>query len=274
MSAIRRAGPVLALTLALAGPASAAGWERTYTLAFADCPAAARAGFEAELRALPSTIDLRPIACGPTRCRMSHVSTIPPADLAHELRAIVERSGYRARISVEGLRYGVACLPGRRVQPAPAPVARDRDFRPYTPPPFTEYEAPCATIFDLAGSVLFDYASARIRSASVPALTRLAERIRALDPAAVEITGHTDSHGTRAANQDLSVRRARSVARYLSVSSGLRDRRFLVRGMGEDVPVAPNRHADGRDNPEGRQANRRVEVVLRAADPACRAPGG
>lgn len=260
-----RAAPLVLLALMLAPPAAAQGWERTYTLTFSQCPDTTRHVYESELTRLHGYIQLRPDTCGPTRCRQSYVSTMAPNDLLNALRRMVEASGHRARISVEGLRYNVACLPGRRVAPREAAPAG---------PALTEYRAPCGTIFELGGEVLFGYDSARIRSEAVPALIRLAARIRETRPDAVEITGHTDSRGSRAYNRALSERRARSVARYLSATPGLSRQRFLLRGMGEAEPVAPNAFPDGRDNPAGRQANRRVEVVLRDRAPGCPDPRG
>lgn len=254
---------VLALAASLLPAAAPAqGWERTYTISFTDCPAPTRQVLESELTRLHGYRQLRPVTCGPTRCKQSYVSTLDPADLVHALYALTEASGQRARVGVDGLRMSVTCLPGQRVHP-----------RADTPaPPFVEYRAPCGTIFEMGGEVLFDFDSARIRSTAVPALAALAERIRAERPAAVEITGHTDARGSRAYNRGLSERRARSVARYLSVTPGLAAQRFLVRGLGEESPRAPNTLPDGRDNPAGRQANRRVEIVLSTPGPGCPGP--
>jgi outer membrane protein OmpA-like peptidoglycan-associated protein len=76
----------------------------------------------------------------------------------------------------------------------------------------------------------------------------------------VAIEGHTDSIGSESYNQRLSQARAERVADALAeerVSPG----RMRVRGYGERQPIAPN-SVSGRDNPEGRARNRRVEVVI------------
>jgi outer membrane protein OmpA-like peptidoglycan-associated protein len=71
----------------------------------------------------------------------------------------------------------------------------------------------------------------------------------------VEVAGHTDSTGTEAHNQQLSERRAQSVAAYLR-SREVLGQRLLTVGGGEYYPVATN------DTPEGRQLNRRVEITI------------
>ena len=74
-------------------------------------------------------------------------------------------------------------------------------------------------------------------------------------PPSVRIVGHTDSVGTDAYNQQLSERRALSVARYLE-SKQVDSMRLATAGKGETQPIAPNA-SDG-----GRQANRRVEIYV------------
>jgi OOP family OmpA-OmpF porin len=71
----------------------------------------------------------------------------------------------------------------------------------------------------------------------------------------VEVAGHTDSVGTDQYNQGLSERRANSVRDYL-VEQGVRASRLTAVGYGENRPVATN------DTADGRQENRRVELVV------------
>lgn len=77
----------------------------------------------------------------------------------------------------------------------------------------------------------------------------------------LEITGHTDSKGTDEYNDKLSQERAQEVADYL-MKKGIAKERLIVKGVGEKQPIAPNEFPDGRDNEEGRAANRRVEFKL------------
>lgn len=72
----------------------------------------------------------------------------------------------------------------------------------------------------------------------------------------VEVIGHTDSTGTEAYNQDLSERRARSVARYLEANTNITDDNINTSGRGETEPTASNATR------EGRAANRRVIIIL------------
>jgi len=98
-------------------------------------------------------------------------------------------------------------------------------------------------------------------------MSRSAERVAALAVALVLVVpageavihGHTDSVGDAQSNLTLSRRRAEAVRAELVRLLGATSVSFEVRGFGEARPVAPNR-VDGRDNPEGRARNRRVEI--------------
>jgi outer membrane protein OmpA-like peptidoglycan-associated protein len=82
----------------------------------------------------------------------------------------------------------------------------------------------------------------------------------------LEINGHTDSKGTDEYNDKLSMERAQEVANYLITKKGIAKERLVVKGIGEKQPIAPNEFPDGRDNEEGRAANRRVEFKLFSAE--------
>ena len=71
----------------------------------------------------------------------------------------------------------------------------------------------------------------------------------------IQVNGYTDSTGNDAHNQELSQRRANSVAQYL-ISQGVSSSRIVANGFGSSNPIASNA------TPEGRQANRRVEVRI------------
>lgn len=105
--------------------------------------------------------------------------------------------------------------------------------------------------------ILFDFDESALRPESRSNLQELAENLNEYERTDVLIIGHTDSVGSDTYNQGLSERRARSAATYLQ-QLGVAAERVRTRGMGEGDPVATN------DTAEGRQLNRRVEVVIYA----------
>ncbi len=123
-------------------------------------------------------------------------------------------------------------------------------------------EGPRTTRVTVRNDVLFDFDRTELRPEAAEALGRVAEIIRDRGPRAVRILGHTDSVGSDAYNQALSERRARSVERWLAENGGGGLPPIRAEGRGEAEPVASNASSDGRDDPEGRQRNRRVEVLL------------
>ena len=74
--------------------------------------------------------------------------------------------------------------------------------------------------------------------------------------APIIVEGHTDSHGADAANLDLSKARADAVMRYLLSGGGIAKELLTAVGYGETQPISSN------ESPEGRQKNRRIDVVL------------
>ena len=105
--------------------------------------------------------------------------------------------------------------------------------------------------------ILFDVDSARIRSDGQATLEDVGAVLGEYDKTAVVVQGHTDSTGSDAHNQELSERRASSVASELR-SRGVDSERIATLGMGEGYPVASN------ETDSGRQRNRRVEILLKA----------
>jgi outer membrane protein OmpA-like peptidoglycan-associated protein len=114
----------------------------------------------------------------------------------------------------------------------------------------------------LAADVLFDFDKADIRPDAGPVLAKAAEIVRQHSSHRVTIEGHTDSKGAAAYNQRLSERRAAAVRRWLETEGALTGVPMTTRGWGAAKPVAPNTKPDGSDDPEGRQKNRRVEIVI------------
>jgi outer membrane protein OmpA-like peptidoglycan-associated protein len=115
---------------------------------------------------------------------------------------------------------------------------------------------------ELAADVLFDFDKADIRTDAAAALAEAAELIRQKSRGPVRVEGHTDSKGGDTYNQKLSERRAAAVAGWLKGHAGLKSTEFRTAGFGARQPVAPNQMPDGSDDPEGRQKNRRVSLVI------------
>jgi outer membrane protein OmpA-like peptidoglycan-associated protein len=100
----------------------------------------------------------------------------------------------------------------------------------------------------------FDTGKATIRPDSEPVLNELVKLMTAHADWRFRIEGHTDSTGSKAANQTLSAQRAASVAAWLS-AQGIDKARLTTQGFGDSKPVADN------GTEEGRAKNRRVELV-------------
>jgi outer membrane protein OmpA-like peptidoglycan-associated protein len=105
-------------------------------------------------------------------------------------------------------------------------------------------------------AITFAYNRADVQSQYFGTLNQIASVLAEFPSTAIDIYGHTDSSGSDAYNQDLSERRAQSVANYLS-SRGVNRVRMATRGFGESqLLINPERsEAD-------RQANRRVEIRI------------
>ena len=116
---------------------------------------------------------------------------------------------------------------------------------------------------ELAADVLFDFDKADLLPKAEQTLQQAADFVEVRNKGAVvRIEGHTDAKGSDSYNRKLSLRRADSVKRWFT-THGLGGVRFSTEGFGATKPVAPNRKPDGSDDPDGRQKNRRVEIVIR-----------
>ncbi|CAA9240109.1 MAG: Outer membrane protein A precursor [uncultured Acetobacteraceae bacterium] len=115
----------------------------------------------------------------------------------------------------------------------------------------------------LDADVLFDFDRAELRAEAGPQLQRLMQEVSARVPRpAFRVEGHTDWIGGDAYNLRLSTRRAESVRNWLVREGGVPRPAVSTAGYGESRPVAPNSAPDGRDDPDGRQRNRRVELLV------------
>lgn len=105
--------------------------------------------------------------------------------------------------------------------------------------------------------ILFDTDKATVQAGSLPVIAEIGKLLKAHTQLNVYIVGHTDMTGALEHNLDLSRRRAEEVVRLLVTDHGIDKGRLGGHGMGPLAPVSTN------TTPEGRQLNRRVEVVAR-----------
>ena len=116
---------------------------------------------------------------------------------------------------------------------------------------------------ELAADVLFDFDKADILPKAQEALKQAALIIREKAKGTVRVEGHTDGKGSDAYNQKLSERRAASVKTWFTSKEGISNVQFSTAGFGAKRPKVPNTKSDGSDDPDGRQKNRRVEIVVK-----------
>jgi chemotaxis protein MotB len=113
---------------------------------------------------------------------------------------------------------------------------------------------------DLAEKIFFDSGKAAIKKEGKEVLKKVADALKGYEGKIIRVVGHTDNvplakSSSFPSNWDLSVARATTVVRFLQ-ESGIPPERMVPSGRGEYDPVAPN------DTPEGRQKNRRIEIML------------
>jgi outer membrane protein OmpA-like peptidoglycan-associated protein len=110
-------------------------------------------------------------------------------------------------------------------------------------------------ILNMPGNITFKTASADLNSSFFSVLDSVSLVLKEFDKTIIDVEGHTDSDGSEAYNQQLSLNRANSVGTYLQ-SHGVNGQRIVTFGAGEARPIASN------NTPEGKQQNRRVELRL------------
>lgn len=115
---------------------------------------------------------------------------------------------------------------------------------------------------DLAEQIFFDSGRAALKTGGKEVLTKVADALKGYENKVIRVVGHTDNvklakslQATFPTNWELSVARATNVVRFLQ-DAGIPPERMIPSGRGEYEPVAPN------DTPEGRQKNRRIEIML------------
>ncbi|PWF47977.1 OmpA family protein [Massilia glaciei] len=136
------------------------------------------------------------------------------------------------------------------VAPAPEPVVVVEPAPAPAPAP-----VPVSEKVSFAAEALFDFDKSVVKPEGQSALDNLLTQLQGMDTEVMVTVGHTDSVGSDAYNQKLSLRRAEAVKAYL-VSKGVDASRVYTEGKGESQPVASN------DTAEGRAKNRRVTVEV------------
>lgn len=114
---------------------------------------------------------------------------------------------------------------------------------------------------EVPSDISFDVGRADIKSNFAPILDKFAQSLNQNTASTVRIIGHTDSTGSDAINNPLSVNRAASTRDYLT-GRGVGSQRIAIDGRGSQQPVADN------GSEAGRARNRRVEIFVAEAAPA------
>ena len=133
------------------------------------------------------------------------------------------------------------------VKPADQPKAPDAP--PATPTPVDVQKV------TYAADAFFDFDKSVLKPEGRAALDELAGKIQGINLEVIVATGHTDSIGSVAYNQRLSMRRSEAVKAYL-VSKGIDKSRIYTEGKGKSQPIASNKTS------AGRAKNRRVEIEV------------
>ena len=157
-------------------------------------------------------------------------------------------------IKNDGKGKAIITLKGKTTEVEAKPLEKNEKFpRLKMVPPVPSVEAN-SLLITLDSGILFDVDKYDVRPEAKRALASLATVLKEADVKAFEVDGHTDSDAGDKHNQILSENRANAVKNFLA-SQGI-TAEITVKGYGKTRPVASN------DTPEGKQKNRRVEIII------------
>jgi len=157
-------------------------------------------------------------------------------------------------IKNDGKGKAIITLKGKTTEVEAKPLEKNEKFpRLKMVPPVPSVEAN-SLLITLDSGILFDVDKYDVRPEAERALASLATVLKEADVKAFEVDGHTDSDAGDKHNQILSENRANAVKNFLA-SQGI-TAEITIKGYGKTRPVASN------DTPEGKQKNRRVEIII------------
>ena len=157
-------------------------------------------------------------------------------------------------IENDGKGKAIITLKGKTTEVEAKPLEKNEKFpRLKMVPPVPSVEAN-SLLITLDSGILFDVDKYDVRPEAKRALASLATVLKEADVKAFEVDGHTDSDASDEHNQVLSEKRANAVKDFLTSQGIVAE--ITIKGYGESRPIASN------DTPEGKQKNRRVEIII------------
>ncbi|OWP25125.1 porin [Fusobacterium polymorphum] len=157
-------------------------------------------------------------------------------------------------IKNDGKGKAIITLKGKTTEVEAKPLEKNEKFpRLKMVPPVPSVEAN-SLLITLDSGILFDVDKYDVRPEAKRALASLATVLKEADVKAFEVDGHTDSDASDEHNQVLSEKRANAVKDFLTSQGIVAE--ITIKGYGESRPIASN------DTPEGKQKNRRVEIII------------
>ncbi|MGH1486272.1 MAG: OmpA family protein [Cellvibrionaceae bacterium] len=169
-------------------------------------------------------------------------------------------SSYTKCVKVTSGKFASQCQPIKPKEvaaPKPAPVVKEPAKPEYVPTAPKPTLVKVTDTVSLSGDASFATNSAELTAGGMAVLDKFVSDLAKVEPVSLVLTGHADSRGNDAYNQQLSERRAKSVESYL-VSKGVSSSIISASGKGETQPVASNA------TKEGRAQNRRVDIEVTA----------